>query len=72
MIDFNRKPSPKSKEEIRFEELNEQYTEKFGKPYSFPIGIDIMSWEEMLADISKRIETGEPQQEPEYNPDYVY
>ena len=72
MIDFNRKPTPKSENEKRFDELNETYMEKFGVPYVFHIGLDSGSWEETLSDIQKRIETGEPQPEPDYEPDNVY
>lgn len=72
MIDFNRKPTPKSEEEKAFDELNEQYEEKFGVPYVFSIGVSGASWGETLADIRHRIKTGEPQPEPDYNPGDVY
>ena len=66
MIDFLAKPRIKSEEEIEFDKLNEIYTERFGKPYVFMVGLDSLSWEETLADIRQRIETGEPQPEPDY------
>ena len=72
MIDFDRKPTPKSENEKRFDELNAKYTEKFGVPYVFSIGIDIMTWEEAIADIQKRITTGEKQPGPDYDPDNMY
>lgn len=72
MIDFSIAPRPKSEEEIQFDKLNEEYTEKFGKPYVFSIGIDSQSWEETLADIRRRIKTGEPQPEPDYQPGIQY
>ena len=72
MIDFSRKPSPKSAEEKAFDELNEQYTEKFGKPYVFAIGIDSAPWADVLADIRQRIGSGQPQPEPDYEPDVDY
>ena len=71
MIDFNAKPAQKSKEEQEFDLLNEQYEEKFGKPYVFSIGFS-RSWEEVLKDIRKRIETGEQQPEPDYESGNVY
>ena len=72
MIDFDRKPSPKSDAEKQFDELNEKYVEKFGKPYVFSIGVDFQTWEEVLKDIRRRIETGEPQPEPDYESGNVY
>lgn len=72
MIDFNRKPSPKSESEKRFDELNAEYTEKFGEPYNFAIGIDVDTWDEVLADISRRIQENDPKPKPEYDQDLVY
>ncbi len=72
MIDFNRKPSPKSDEEKRFDELNEQYMQKFGKPYVFSIGIDCDFWEEALEDMERRIRENDPKSEPEYDPEMIY
>ena len=72
MIDFNRKPTPKSENEKRFDELNAKYTEKFGKPYVFRIGLDADTWEETFSIIQKCLETGEPQPEPDYDPDNLY
>lgn len=72
MIDFLAKPRIKSEEEIEFDRLNEIYTERFGKPYVFMVGLDSLSWEETLADIRQRLETGEPQPEPDYQPGIQY
>ena len=72
MIDFNRKPNPKSEAEKAFDELNEQYFEKFGTDYVFAIGIDSMTWEEATADIKRRIAENDPQPEPDYKPGNVY
>lgn len=72
MIDFLAKPRIKSEEEIEFDKLNEIYTERFGKPYVFMVGLDSLSWEETLADIRQRLETGEPQPEPDYQPGIQY
>ena len=72
MINFDRKPSEKSAEEKRFDELNAKYKEKFGKRYVFSIGLDFQTWEEAIEDIQKRIETNRPQAEPDYEPGMVY
>ena len=72
MIDFNREPSPKTEEEKAFDALNEQYEEKFGTPYVFAIGVDGRDWPEVLEDIRRRIEQGEPQPEPEYQQGDIY
>ena len=72
MIDFNRKPSPKSADEKAFDELNAKYAEKFGTPYVFSIGADGFTWAETLQDIRKRIETNDPQPKPDYDPDLEY
>ena len=72
MIDFNIEPSPKSEKERQFDELNERYTETFGFPYVFSIGIDCKTWDEALEDIRLRIENGEPQPEPDYEPGLEY
>jgi 2-oxo-4-hydroxy-4-carboxy--5-ureidoimidazoline (OHCU) decarboxylase len=66
MIDFDRKPSPKSENEKSFDALNKRYTEKFGKPYVFDFAAEPMTWEEALADIKRRIADGNPQPEPDY------
>ena len=68
MIDFNRKPSPKSEKEQEFDRLNQEYTEKFGVPYVFSIGADGSSWDETLEDIRQRIKDGNKQPEPDYEP----
>ena len=72
MIDFNRKPSSKTDEEKEFDELNYKYTEKFGVPYRFSIGIDMPTWTEAIKDIRERIETDNPQSEPDYEPGLNY
>ena len=72
MIDFNRKPSPKSEQEQAFDTLNEQYTEKYGKPYTFSIGVDSAPWDEVIADIRRRIAEDDPQEPPDYEPGLLY
>lgn len=72
MIDFTREPSPKSENEKRFDELNAKYTEAFGVPYVFSIGLDCNSWEETLKDIQRRIAENDPQPAPDYEPGNVY
>lgn len=72
MIDFSREPTPKSAEEKAFDELNEQYVERFGVPYVFAIGVDSFSWTETLTDIRQRIEQNNPQQKPGYEPGNIY
>lgn len=72
MIDFNRKPSPKSAEEIEFDELNKQYEAKFGEPYFFQIGIDSGSWQETMKDIRQRIANNDPKKEVEYEQGVIY
>lgn len=72
MIDFDRKPSPKSENEKEFDALNKRYTEKFGKPYVFDFAAEPMTWEEALADIKRRIADGDPQPEPDYKPGVDY
>ena len=72
MIDFDRRPSPKSAEEIEFDELNKQYEAKFGEPYFFQIGIDSGSWQETLKDIRQRIANNDPKEEVEYEQGDTY
>ena len=72
MMNFSAEPARKSEKEKLFDELNAQYTEKFGKPYFFAIGIGFSTWDETIEDIRKRIETGEPQPEPDYEPGNDY
>ena len=72
MIDFNRKPTPKSEKEQAFDALNIKYTEKFGEPYTFRIGVDSASWDEVIEDIWRRIDEDDPQKPPEYEPGLVY
>ena len=72
MIDFDRKPSQKSAEEIEFDELNKQYEAKFGQPYFFQIGIDSGSWQETLKDIRQRIANDDPKEEIKYTEGYNY
>lgn len=72
MIDFNVKPREKSAEEKEFDKLNAEYTEKFGEPYTFRIGLDSYTWSETLTDIRKRIDNNDPQPKPDYEPDEDY
>ena len=72
MIDFNRKPTAKSAEEVEFDELKKQYEAKFGQPYFFQIGIDSGSWEETLTDIQQRIANNDPKREVEYKEGCIY
>ena len=72
MIDFNRQPSQKSENEKIFDELNAEYEQAFGDQYSFRIGIDFGSWEDVIADIRRRIAEKDPQEEPDYNTDNIY
>ncbi len=72
MMDFNRKPSPKSKEEIEFDQLAEEYEAKFGESYFFQIGFDSDSWPEVLKDIRERIANNNPKREKRYDPRNVY
>ena len=72
MIDFNRKPSQKSENETLFDKLNEEYQNKFGEPYVTCFGKNVMSWENMIADIRKCIETGKPQYITPYKEGVTY
>lgn len=72
MIDFDRKPSPKSEKEQAFDALNAEYTEKFGRGYVFDYAAEPMTWEETIADIRRRIDDGKPQPEPEYRKKVQY
>lgn len=72
MIDFNRKPSPKTEEEKAFDALNNEYYEKFGVPYVFSFCVSEMTWTETLADIRRRIAENDPQPQPDYEPGNVY
>ena len=71
MLDFNKAPIEKSAEERQFDELNVEYTDKFGFPYVFNIGFP-QTWEETLSDIRNCIETGVPQKQPDYIDGNVY
>ena len=72
MIDFTRQPKPKSDAEITFDRLNDEYETKYGVPYVFAIGLNSMSWEEAIADIRRRIDENDPQQNPDYESGNVY
>lgn len=72
MLDFDRKPTPKSEEEKAFDALNEQYAKKFGKPYAFAVGISADTMRETLADMRRRIDDNDPQPDPDYKPDEDY
>lgn len=71
MLNFDREPQ-KSAQEREFDELCEKYAEKFGEGYGLFIGMDSPNWPELLADIRRCIETGEPQKKPEYKAGYDY
>lgn len=72
MIDFDRKPSPKTAEETEFDALNEEYAAKFGTPYVFDFAAEPMTWEEALADIRRRIADNDPQTMPKYKKGVEY
>ncbi len=72
MIDFDRKPTKKSEEEIAFDALNEKYTKKFGTQYVFDYAAEPLTWEETLADIRRRIDENDPQPKPEYERGVYY
>lgn len=72
MIDFDRKPSKKSPEEVEFEKASEEYAQKFGAGYSFRIGLDFQTFPEAIADIRRRIADNDPQPVPDYEPGDVY
>lgn len=72
MMDFTPGTAQKSEKERLFDELNAKYTEKFGKPYFFAIGMGFSTWDETIEDIRHRIEMGEPQPEPDYEPGNDY
>ena len=65
-MDWDRKPTQKSADEIEFDSLCAAYLETFGKPYVIAYNFDSMSWSETLADIRRRIANKDPQPEPEY------
>lgn len=71
MLDFDKPPIEKPKEEKMFDELNVEYRKKFGVPYVFNVGFS-MTWEEALADIRRRIAENDPQPEPDYKPGELY
>ena len=69
---FDRKPAQKSQQEQEFDKLNRLYTERFGEPYRFSVGIDASSWDEVLADIRRCLDTDKKQPAPDYDLNYVY
>ena len=72
MIDFDRKPTEKTEDEKEFDSVNEKYSEKFGAPYTFRIGLDFSTFAEAISDILRRIAENDPQPPPDYNPKDVY
>lgn len=72
MIDFSRKPTPRTEEEKLFDELSEKYAERFGVDYFFAIGDDSPTLAEAIEDIRKRIANNDPQKPPEYEPGNIY
>ena len=72
MIDFNRPPREKTEYEKQFDELNAEYTRKFGKPYVFDFAGAFMNQDETLADIRRRIAENNPQKEPDYKSGVLY
>lgn len=72
MIDFDRKPTEKSAEEIELDAAMNDYAVKFGAGYSFRIGLDFQTTAEAIADIRKRIAENDPQPTPEYEPGAIY
>lgn len=72
MIDFNRKPTEKTDEEKKFDSVNKEYTDKFGRPYTFRVGLDYSTYPEAIADMRRRIAENDPQPSPDYNPKNVY
>jgi 2-oxo-4-hydroxy-4-carboxy--5-ureidoimidazoline (OHCU) decarboxylase len=72
VLDFDRKPSQKSADEIEFDSLCDVYKEQFGKPYVFDYAAEPMTWEEALADIRRRIADNDPQPAPDYKPGVDY
>jgi 2-oxo-4-hydroxy-4-carboxy--5-ureidoimidazoline (OHCU) decarboxylase len=72
MIDFDRKPTPRSKEEEELEALIAEYLAVFGKPYVFAVGINSDTMPETVADIRRRIAENDPQPAPDYEKDAEY
>lgn len=72
MLNFDRKPTPKSADELELESLQSAYEETFGVPYVFAIGINMDTMQETLADIRRRIADNDPQPTPEYEKGVVY
>lgn len=72
MIDFDRKPTPKSAAEAEFDAMNEKYVAKFGKPYVFDFAAESMTLAEAVADMRQRIATNKPQPTPEHKKGFNY
>jgi 2-oxo-4-hydroxy-4-carboxy--5-ureidoimidazoline (OHCU) decarboxylase len=66
MIDFDRKPKPRSADEKELEALRGKYAETFGVPYVFAVGLNENTMQETLADMRRRIAEHDPQPAPEY------
>ena len=66
MIDFDRKPTPRSAEESELELLRDAYEETFGAPYVFAVGLNENTMQETLADLRRRIAEHDPQPAPKY------
>ena len=62
MIDFNKEPIAKSKEETEFDDLCEKYYEVFGENYGFIIGAGFpRTLQDAIDEMKKCIETGKKQ-----------
>ena len=72
MIDFDRKPSKKSAEEVEFEEASKEYAQKFGAGYALRYSDEFQTIPEAIADIRRRITENDPQPAPEYEPGDIY
>ena len=61
----------KSEEEKKLDKVLDEYFDKFGENYPFVI-TSMASTDEIIADVRKYIEKGEPKPEPEYDEDVDY
>lgn len=62
MIDFDRKPTPKSEIELECDRLHQEYYEKFGVSFGYSIGRYIpQTIEEEIEEIKECLRTGKKQ-----------